>query len=485
LDATIDSSVACSPSAPDAIDGEGVDANCDGVDGVLGEVVFVAVGGDDSNTGLVPTSPVATLARAFDVARTNLLATVLMGAGAYTESAAVDLDQVRTIAGGYDATWRGTRGLSTVACAEALRIRAGAARVLERVAFNVEGVDEGSAFGAIVDEDAILELIDGEIAVGDGAGGLSGVALPPIAPAAAGLTGNTCPRTIATGPCIAGAAPRRDPPIATCGAVTAGGAGGGTSAAGGAGAGGLTAGGSAGGLSRAGEGESGTSGASGANGTRPAAPGRVTLGATPTYARPLGGDGGSGQAGSGGGGGGGDSAEYEIVGSCAGYQLVTFTPRGAGGGSGGLGGCSGTGGRGGHSGGASIALVAAAGSRVTLVRSTLRTGLGGDGGAGRSGTIGGAGGGGGPGGAPACQAFASGGRYIGLPGAPGGRGGNGGAGGHGAGGSGGPSVAIWLIGDASADIATAMIIRGRGGEPGPSDGVPGEAGLSVDVYEER
>ncbi|MBK8695211.1 MAG: hypothetical protein IPN17_23780 [Deltaproteobacteria bacterium] len=58
----------CNPAAADP-PGDGQDSNCDGVDGVAAESIFVAEGGSDSNTGLTPDQPVRTVTRALAIAR--------------------------------------------------------------------------------------------------------------------------------------------------------------------------------------------------------------------------------------------------------------------------------------------------------------------------------------------------------------------------------------------------------------------------------
>ena len=66
-DAFVADSAECVPAVEDPIDLEGLDTNCDGVDGIAGEQVYVALTGDDGNAGTM-TSPVRTLVRALTIA---------------------------------------------------------------------------------------------------------------------------------------------------------------------------------------------------------------------------------------------------------------------------------------------------------------------------------------------------------------------------------------------------------------------------------
>ena len=145
-----------------------------------------------------------------------------------------------------------------------------------------------------------------------------------------------------------------------------------------------------------------------------------------------GGAGRHGVAGGGGGGGGGVAYYNNSSSDCPLYEI------GPSGGGGGAGGCGGQGGQGGESGGGSIGLFISA-SRLETALPTVRgnlfvRGRGGDGGAGGVGGAGGAGGVGGQGGIA--------GYWISMRAGSGGAGGAGGRGGGGGGGAGGPSFDI-------------------------------------------
>ncbi len=220
-------------------------------------------------------------------------------------------------------------------------------------------------------------------------------------------------------------------------------------------------------------GASGQNGHTGANGTDGTGGngGTVDAGRWISMSGENGGVGGWG--GSGGGGGGGAGKE---VANASGDELYG----GAGGGGAG-GGCGATGGDGGNGGGASIG-VFLKDSSPTFVNVTVFCGDGGDGGNGRSGGIGGGydesgvchpaqGGEGGGSGSWYYHRSGTGGH--------GGSGGCGGNGGHGGGGAGGPVYGVYLDGTSSAQnmpSGTSWIILGTPGSGGASEGNPGSAG---------
>jgi hypothetical protein len=132
----------------------------------------------------------------------------------------------------------------------------------------------------------------------------------------------------------------------------------------------------------------------------------------------------------GGGGGGGGGTAWNVAGGCLSHEL------GPTGGGGGAGACGGKGGLPGGAGGASIAvfLVGAGAGQPVIRDNRIRRGPGGDGGVGGFGGPGGQGGRGGFGGQPTT--------WCGSTGGKGGDGGSGGPGGGGGGGCGGPSLGL-------------------------------------------
>ncbi len=189
-----------------------------------------------------------------------------------------------------------------------------------------------------------------------------------------------------------------------------------------------------------------------------------------TWVPGTGGDGGNGGHG-GGGGGGGAAGGVETVG-CT-WSDSLYTDIGGSGGGGGSGGCGATGGQGGRSGGGSFAVfmvfTAQPASLPVLADLVIVPGRGGDGGNGGNGGVGGKGGAGAAGGPDAQGPTAT------FCTSGGGHGGNGGAGGHGGGGGGGcggPAYGLFAHGAPQSLLAaykTASLVfigSGQGGRGG-------------------
>jgi hypothetical protein len=196
--------------------------------------------------------------------------------------------------------------------------------------------------------------------------------------------------------------------------------------------------------------------------------------------------GGSGAVGlPGGGGGAGGGVVKFTAGGCRAWEI------GASGGGGGAGACGGLGGAAGNPGSASIAIFIAGASSSngpTITRNRIQRGLGGNGGNGGFGGPGGLGGVGGVGGQPE--------RWSSSTGGKGGEGGNGGPGGGGGGGAGGPSFGVLsfdvdVLGlemNNSFLVSAAIDTGGAGGlggsSPGSmsSSGQAGARGAFADVF---
>lgn len=193
----------------------------------------------------------------------------------------------------------------------------------------------------------------------------------------------------------------------------------------------------------------------------------------------AGGSAGANALGGGGGGAGGGTAFFPS-GGCLSFEW------GASAGGGGAGGCGGSAGLPGRAGGASIGLfityssAPAAGQTPVLLSNRIERNLGGDGGNGGFGGAGGQGGAGGFGGTPT--------NWSGSTGGKGGDGGNGGAGGGGGGGAGGPSFGVLAFGvDPSPWAATNTFVTpsssttgGKGGTGGSSSGSTATGTAGVD-----
>jgi hypothetical protein len=185
----------------------------------------------------------------------------------------------------------------------------------------------------------------------------------------------------------------------------------------------------------------------------------------------------AGQLAEGGGGGGAGGGVARFV--VGGCQGWEI---GATGGGGGAGGCGGTGGWSGGGGGGSFGLfivsTASGGPRPRLLGNRIQRGLGGNGGAGGFGGAGGLGGAGGFGG----LAF----QWSSSVGGKGGEGGNGGPGGGGGGGSGGPSFGVLAFNVELADLLASNLFLtplavdtgGAGGEGGSSPGPRSSSGTA-------
>lgn len=183
--------------------------------------------------------------------------------------------------------------------------------------------------------------------------------------------------------------------------------------------------------------------------------------------------GGHGIAGGGGGGGGGVAYYYKNPGDCPDYEL------GPTGGGGGAGGCGGEGGLAGQSGGASFSLVLS--SNVQREAPTLKGNVftRGQGGAGGDGGIGGGGGIGGQGGEGGIAGY-----WLSVKGGRGGSGGQGGRGGGGGGGAGGPSFDIFTyhvnVGSLVSENTFTYSVTTATGGVGGSGGIGGQDGAGRD-----
>ena len=198
-------------------------------------------------------------------------------------------------------------------------------------------------------------------------------------------------------------------------------------------------------------------------------------------------DGSAGGGGGGGGAGGGVAYFYKQLGDCEFHEM------GPSGGGGGAGGCGGAGGGAGGQGGASIGVMVGvvdgfSGALPVIRYNLMERGFGGDGGDGGVGGAGGLGGNGGEGGRNST--------WISTKGGGGGDGGNGGTGGGGGGGSGGPSFDFAGAGvKVSVYLGTNRFLyqdsadrSGRGGSGGRSTssgahGGAGNPGANARVWE--
>jgi len=510
---------------------DGVDQNCDGVDGEIGNAIFVAKNGDDLDSGAID-APLLTIQAALDRAQSTGKRDVYVATGVYSKSILL----VAGVAayGGYasDFLTRHVLLYETVIMGEdfapdlpgavnAVSIT-GAAGSTVVDGFTIFGRNNTAAGGSTYAihvrncTDAVLlsnnTIESGSAGSGDkGADGSNGASGGDgtDGDGAFGASTDNCGALDPSLPRPGGEAGEQ-----TCGGVPVdGGAGGGNtcpsswnaapvSYENGAGGAGPDAGpGGAGGYDRevwycnsfpGGEchqptggnetGNNGISGGAGSDGNTgggngcAAAGGQIVDGLWSGAAGELGQDGSHGSGGGGGGAGGGaqDASGYN---GCSDRTQV-----GGAGAGGGAGGCGGTGGMGGGAGGGAFGLFlvwdSPPATAPVVVDNVISGGLGGPGGQGGNGGSGGPGGPGGMGGADDYQSA-----KCAAPGGNGGDGGNGGHGEGGGGGCGGPSYCLFAAGNGGVDLAPYqsenMFIVGSGGpggSGGPSIGSPGDLG---------
>jgi hypothetical protein len=453
------------PGAPDLPDLSFVDSNCDGIDGTIGDAVFVSPLGSDMNPG-TKSQPKREIQAAVVAAGTTRY--VLVAFGTYGR---VILTAGIQIYGGYDAaTWqRRDQYPDGVAVAvgtpEGLLVDGANDVLIQHLAFRgVSSAGQLSAYGMRVINGASVRLQRAVATSGDGAPGAAGGGGPAGRAGGPGgglgHAGPYCDSDESFGNGYDLAASGGSSPAGRSGGK--GGNGGYSSSAGEAGHPGIFAAGGAGGAS-GNPGHPGAKGDAGENGT-PGGPGLggsssvAAAGATWTgQGGSTGALGGPGNGGGGGGGGGGQHATFVIDG--------TGNPGGGGGG----GGAGGEAGAGGTAGGGSFGIYLY--NSVLVGESVaVAAGNGGVGGAGGDGGFGGAGGVGSKGDTDCTSQVGAGG--------DGGNGGAGGRGGGGGGGAGGPSIGIFKIGSSSLTLDSASTFKfGSGGSGGVGgSGGPGGTG---------
>ncbi len=458
----------CNPlegaQALDLPDAEGLDTDCDGVDGTVALSVFVsAMSGDDANPG-TPLAPKKTIAAGLAAAKDQGKRDVLVSEGDYVETVTL-MDGVG-LHGGYRAAegWRRypTSYASVFGGAVALHAQdiSKPTRVSQVQFIAKSGSAPGehsiAAFLRNCTEALVFERC--VFRAGAGASGAPGAHGQAGAPGGNGGGGGKGCEGSCLDPC--------GKPVPGAGGASACGRAGGDGGSPGIGsqagqsgqAGCCTTPGGPGGVEQkpGGNGQNGANGADGADGVA----GQAFLAVDDNgLVTGRGGDGAAGEHGQGGGGGGGGGGHGGI---CPDYG-------GAGGGGGG-GGCGGSPGLGGGPGGSSVAVVSWQ-SAASFKECAFQASNGGAGGAGGTGGAGGAGGGGGPGG---------GGHEGSGPGGKGGNGGKGGRGGHGGGGPGGFSIGVLCAGPVKPSLTNATFSFGTPGAGGPSQGEPGEAGFAGD-----
>lgn len=158
----------------DLPDAEGLDSDCDGIDGTADEVVFVDLMGDDEAPG-TRVAPVRTIAAGLELALASGRTNVLVGHGIFEER--VEVVEGIGIHGGYKNHGRGfwRREGTTVVEASGPVLRAENILLptrIERMSFEAANGPEGeSSIAALLIESDGIELIDVELIAGDGGPG--------------------------------------------------------------------------------------------------------------------------------------------------------------------------------------------------------------------------------------------------------------------------------------------------------------------------
>jgi len=469
-------------SEVDVPDPDGVDANCDGIDGEWALAVLVdgddPEAFDDGNTWGDVSSPFKSVGAALAFAKAQGKPHVYVSRGTYTEQ--IRLQDGISLFGGYNADLNWKRNLQTnktilqwdgVSDGQVIGVLA--ISIASPTTFDGFSVlsgsnpaKGGSSFGMyLFHTSQYLAITHNRIVAGNGGDGQDGTQGEDGLAGEIGENGNMsceyggCFLCICTSSCEL-------PPAGGSGLGFcennggAGGKGGGHDGNGemGANAPGGAKGGAFGGAGQAGQnGENGQPGIAGQPGRGGFANGFIDdSGFWRAYDGEDGASGTKGWGGGGGGGGGGDTAGFLDL-ECYEY--------GASGGGGGAGGCPGTAGKKGTGAGGSFGLFVVDG-QVTLTDNEISYRNGGRGGAGGKGGLAGKGGKGGTGGA-SDHAESGGGALGGI----GGHGGDAGAGGPAGGGAGGSTFGVFLVGNANPTCQDNLFIQ---------DGFPGEGGKGGD-----
>ena len=461
------------PGASDPV-GDGIDQNCDTVDGDAATIAFVSNSGTDTGSCGTLVNQCATIAQGVTNASGSGKTSVHVASGTY---AAFSAASGITVRGNFASNFLATSGTTSVSGAPGLTASGVTGATVRNM--TIAGT---AGTGVLVQSAADLDLIEVMVSSGSPSGaGSSAYGVRAIggsnvdvsdstitaAAGVAGSTGGSAPAQASSG-CAgnnganAGGASSPGAGGASCGGsgTVKGGTGGtggnysGSGQAGSAGGGGAAGGnGGCGSLfgcgTNAGGGAAGSAGGAGAAGAAGSNAGSVG----DTFAPSTGGTGGAGTLGAGGGGGGGGKSASASGGG------------GGAGGNGGNGGAAGT--TGGNGGGGSFA-VYARNSTVNLTSTTATASAGGTGGTGMPGGKGGNGGNGGTGGNKSCCEAAGGGG--------GGAGAGGGGGGGAGGGAGGPSVSVLHSGTGTVSVTGGTLNRSGSAASGGSGGAGGAGG---------
>jgi len=507
VDGLGDNGCECVPLGDEDLAGDGVDANCDGIDGDVDLGVFVAKDGDDGWPG-TRDQPVLTISRGIALASDVGARDVYVATGVYSEN--IRLEAGVGVFGGYSSSFfqrdpllleTAIIGVATdsthLGTVTGINVGASGQGTAALVGFTIFGVNKANEPGAnsyavyLRNCGTGLTVSHNRVFGGPGGSGAPGTPGDSRSPGANGSPGAAAHDTGIYADPFADCKPASErvggaAGSGTCGAVNVSGGLGGyadcpaygstpaSASAGQAGKGPSPGSGGAAGWDskfctdsvtagcpncnscftppddNPGSGGPGADGGDGQSGT-------AGQGCSSAAGSVIGGHwfGGSGQAGGGGsdgggGGGGGAGGGVYLTGTyCLGPDSLGSDDVGGSGGGGGAGGCGATGGAGGHPGGGSFGIFVVndhAGAKPIISDNVVVAGVGGAGGAGGPGGAGGAGGSGGLGGAPGevLTGQAYQNTWCANAGGVGGDGGPGGHGGGGGGGCGGASYGIFV-----------------------------------------
>jgi hypothetical protein len=491
----------------DLPDAENTDTNCDGVDGLLAQAVFVSPsGGDSSSCGLTRITACRTISQGVSRAVTLGRSQVLVAYGDYTGP--VVLQSGRSVYAGYNpGTWaRDLQSATVVSLSSSNELNSFGLRaedittttVVDRLTINVPSSSfaGGNVYGIVAQDSPALLFSNGRITVGNAGSGVNGSNGSDGGSGGNGEQGNTgCDgSTSCSVNGRSGGAAGSGGSSSCSGGTSGGGGGGGRNESGGDGGGGggggglgaetcnsgICSGSCTGGRKTAGNGGTGNGGSSGSiggNGARGSG-GALSGVFWNSASGSAGSNGTSGTRGLGGGGGGGGSSacEQNLLLGCVNVASCN-SDRGGGGGGGGGAGCGGTAGQAGTGGGAALGVFISGTGGMQVTNTIITVGNGGRGGnAGTSGR-GGSGGGGGSGGS---------GPDDGGDGGEGGDGGNGGAAGQSGAGAGGPSACVARFGGTSATVSNLTCTSGSPGAGGSApdgsfNGTTGATGTNIPI----
>ena len=478
---------------PDLPDKEGIDSDCDGLDGVKAQAIFVdPLNGLDSNSGEFGL-PVQTLAHGIELAKAVTPHKSVYASAVGTYSTQLVLSDGVDIYGGFNPVdgWSHSNGqLSILNVTGAAVVATGLTLPTTLAFFDIRANSDlsrpsGSTYGIWAKACSALTIANCKITSGNGVDATNAAAAKD---GVAGIVGYTASYSSGGG----GAT------VNPCGVSTAGGQGGSGGNGSADGADGFAGGnGTGGGLGGKGGlhcsstsgcssgygtwGNNGTDGSAGAAGAAGLPSGSVSSDGVWLPARAS--DGAAGTAGFGGGGGGGGGGVSDIGSFCNSVFLT-----GGGGGGGGGGGCQGEGGKGALGGGGSFGIYLY-GTTPHILDTNISVGYGGKGGNGSAGGAGGYGAAGGQGREKADYSYRCGLIFTYYDqsggGGRGGYGGSGGKGGSGGGGSGGPAAGIYSIEEppvTNGEITNVSFMIGGPGTGGASPGgYPGSYGFRYEI----